>query len=501
MSAYKIIDGKYHHAAPHRANQARRHRSYAAAKIDRLSASFTGSSLSPDEALRRDLRMLRKRSRQLCMDNDYARRFLKILEANVVGVNGIKLQARTTWPDGQPDERDNDTIEQAWADWGKPENCATNGRLSWHDVQRLFISTVARDGEVLLRHVTGADLTFGYQVQLIEADHLDENYNRILRNGHRIVMGIEVDRFDRPVSYHLFTRHPGDNAYLWGGKHYEVVPADDIVHAFICERPGQNRGVPWMHTAIKRLHMLGDYEIAELTAAQVGASKMGFFGSPEGDSWSGDDVEGAAGDGYGPHDDAPIIDQVEPGTFHQLPDGTTFTPFDPQHPTAAFADFAKAVLRGASSGLNVSYPTLGNNLEGVNFSSIRQGELADRDHWRVLQGWLIDQLHRPVYANWLRWALLTQALPLPASKIAKYRAVVWQPRGWDWVDPLKDIKASEAGVALGVTTRAEIAASKGRDLREIFAQLKAEQDMASEYGINISAPAGAPKMEAQPDDE
>lgn len=488
MATYQIIDGKWHHApgsnAARSISRRARHRAFAAAKQDNLTASFTGSSLSPDEALRRDLRMLRNRSRQLCMDNDYAKKFLHMTMANVVGVNGIKLQANTTWPDGEIDEQDNKAIESAFKSWSLPQNCSVTGQLSFRDAQRLFISTIARDGEVLVRHVRDSGRLFahGYAIQVIEGDHLDENYNVTLPNGNRIVMGVEVNKFGRPVFFHLFTRHPGDNAYLWGGKHYEKVPASEIEHCFICDRPGQKRGVPWMHTAIRRLNMLGGYEEAELVAARIGASSMGFYQTPDGNGATPTDM---ADDGQD-YDDYDLVQEFEPGLMQTLPEGVSFQSFDPQHPTAAFADFTKAVLRGAASGLNVAYNTLANDLEGVNFSSIRSGVLEEREQWRVLQGWVIEQFCMPVYNRWLQMSLATQALPLPPSKIEKFRSVVWQPRGWDWVDPLKDSKANETGIANGTNTRAEVLAAKGKDLRETFEQLKYEQDLARELGIDIN---------------
>ena len=78
---------------------------------------------------------------------------------------------------------------------------------------------------------------------------------------------------------------------------------------------------------------------------------MGFFTSPDGDGFTGDD--------YDPQ--APIM-EAEPGTFTQLPAGMSFEAFDPAHPTTAFAEFEKAILRSISSGLGVSYVSLSNNL-------------------------------------------------------------------------------------------------------------------------------------------
>jgi capsid protein len=109
--------------------------------------------------------------------------------------------------------------------------------------------------------------------------------------------------------------------------------------------------------------MLHGYREAELVAARVAASKMGFITSPDGDGYTEDDLEDTH---------APVM-SAELGSFEQLPTGMDIKLFDPTHPTSAFSDFHKAVLRGIASGLGVSYASLASDLENVNYSSIRQG--------------------------------------------------------------------------------------------------------------------------------
>jgi lambda family phage portal protein len=222
--------------------------------------------------------------------------------------------------------------------------------------------------------------------------------------------------------------------------------------------------------------MLGGMEEAELIASRVAASKMGFFTSPEGDGYIGDDEE--------EHDGA-LISDAEPGVFEQLPEGVNFQTFDPQHPSTAFDSFVKTVLRGAASGLNVSYNTLANDLEGVSFSSIRSGTLEERDQWKQKQTWMIEQFCLPIYKAWLSSAILFGKLKLPATKIDKFTEVSFQSRGWSWVDPLKDVNASAASVELGVMTRSDIAASQGKNLEDIFEQLSKEKELAAQYGIEL----------------
>ena len=60
-----------------------------------------------------------------------------------------------------------------------------------------------------------------------------------------------------------------------------------MLHVFLPERAHQTRGVPMLATAIGALKMLHGYREAELVAARVAASKMGFITSPDGDGYTG----------------------------------------------------------------------------------------------------------------------------------------------------------------------------------------------------------------------
>jgi lambda family phage portal protein len=419
---------------------------------------------------------MRARSRDLAQNNDHAKRFFSMIESNVIGAKGILLQNKAKLSEGQLDTVNNDKVEVAFKRWGKKNNASVTTRLSWTDIQKIFIKTVARDGEVLVRKVKGYSNEFRFALEFIEADHLDENHNEELTNGHRIVMGVEIDQWKKPVAYHLLTKHPGEYSYYrTDGKTIDRVPADQIIHAFIQERPTQTRGIPWMHSAMTRLNMLGGYEEAELVAARTAACKMGFFTSPSGDGYTGDDKT----------DDGDVISKAEPGMFEQLPQGMDFKSFEPSHPTNVFQYFNKAILRGIASGLNVSYNSLASDLEGVNYSSIRAGLLDERDCWRAIQGWIIENLHEEVYPEWFNMAVVTKQLDIKPIDIERLAVAQWQPRGWAWVDPENDTTAAIMAVNNGLKTRRMIAAEQGYDLEDIYRELAEEKELAKKYGLEF----------------
>lgn len=451
-------------------------RKYAAASINRFTNYWATGSLSADTELYRDLKTLRSRSRELCINNDYARRFLKRTSTNVIGANGIRLQLRASSNSENFLQDKNNYILEQFDNWSKKGICTVDGRLSWIDCQKLFLESVARDGEVIIRLVKGFDNEFGFALQFIEADHLDEELNEALPDGGYIRMGIEFNKWNRPVAYYLLTSHPGEIFKKYdNNKQYQRITANEIIHGYILGRPSQSRGVPWMHSAMLRLRMLGAYEEAELVAARVGASKMGFFVSQDGSGYLGQD------DGFGGK-----IMEADPGTFEQLPAGMDVRLFDPNHPTSSFADFEKSILRGIASGLDISYATLANDLENVNFSSIRHGSLEDRDTWRMLQNWVIEHFCNSVFENWLLMTITTGRIKIPLSEFDQYNKPIWRARGWAWVDPLKESHANQIAIAEKTKTRSQIAADQGMDIDELFQQIVFEQQLAKKYGLDLT---------------
>ena len=467
-------------------------RAYHGADTGRLFSDFISSSRSADSEIKPSLRILRDRCREISRNHPYAKRYLQIMTTNVVGPNGVRIQVRKRNDDGSLDSVGNRIIEQAWQTWGRTGFCTVDGRMSWSQAQRLFLETLARDGEVLIQKIKNpAGNPFGFSLKFLEADYLDEGYDARLNNGNEVRMGVELDkRTGKPLNYYLFEDHPHhDQGY--GSKtkrHHKIVPADQIIHCYIQERAGQTRGTPWMSNVLSRLKMLDGYEEATLVNARVAASKMGFFTSPEGDGFIGDDYD----------NQAPIMD-ASPGTFSQLPAGMSFQSFDPSSGTESFDEFEKAILRGIASGLGVSYVSLANNLEGVSYSSIRQGTIEDRDHFKMIQQFMIDQFVDPIYRAWLEMAITVGRINLPMGKYDLFAdQVIYRPRGFAWVDPQKEIQASVTALNNGIVSLQDVHSQYGRDTEEIFEQINRESELADRYGIDTAFQPFGTKLPAQP---
>lgn len=453
-------------------------RSYAAARGGRLFGDFIDSGNSADAELRFSLETMRNRSRELVRDNEFAKRYMNLLKTNIVGEKGFQLQVKARNDDQKLDASGNAIIENAWKRWGRLGSPTADGRMSWYDCQRLVIEALARDGEVFVKKLSGSKYRDGFALQFLEADLIDERKNETLQNGHQIRMGIEVDKSHRPVAYHVLTKHRGDRYYNSLHKEKRIrVPAEEMIHIYMPNRTHQTRGEPFMASAMSAMKMLHAYREAEVIAARIGASKMGIITTPSGDDFVGEGYE---------NDYQPVID-VEPGAFHQLPAGFGMEMFDPKHPTTGFGEFESAMLRGVASGLNVSYASLSNDLSSVNYSSIRQGALDERDGYRALQMFMIEHFMEPVFRAWLSSAMDFGGIPIPASKYDKFSDnAYFRGRGWNWVDPLKEINAAVVGIQNGVLSMQDVAATYGRDVEETFAQIARDKEMAAQFGLSMA---------------
>lgn len=471
-------------------------RNYAAAQVNRLTQGWSTLSASANSDIHRSLDSVRARSRKLANDDEYVKKWLAMVVTNVVGPSGFRFQARVYDGPAKPDTLANNAIEVAWDKFCKKGVCDVTGRMGMTGLQQLAIKAAARDGEFLIQIIRGknAGNPFGIALQVLDVERLDTGFNRTAERGaNAIRMGVELNAYGRPVAYHLKGSHPGEMYQV--NTSYEQnarvrIPAEDIIHEFVADRPEQVRGMPWAHAAMIRLNNLGGYEEAAVIAARVGASKMGFFTTPDGQA----EVvsTGVEEDGT----DSPGLSMdADPGVFQSLPQGVEFQPFNPDYPTAMYADFVKANLRGIASGLGVAYHALANDLEGVSFSSIRSGTLEERDAWMLMQEWFAESFLDRVHAEFMQAALafgqisLPNGSTLPVAKIDKFSQHAWQPRRWEWVDPLKDIEADIAAINSGLKSPQSVAAKLGLDYEDLLVEIKAAEDMREAIGVKL---AGAP---------
>lgn len=452
---------------------------FTAASTDRLTASWMAGQRAINDELRGDLDALRARARDLGKNNDYARKFLRMVARNVVGASGFTLQARVQDAPGKPDSLANSAIEAAWFKWSRRGSAEITGRMSFADACRVTMMAVARDGEAVARIVRGsaAGNPEGFALQLLDVARLDTQRNRAPGRGQNaIIMGVEVDDYQRPLFYWFKDRADASSSSA------ARIPVTEILHIYVPEAAEQVRGIPWMHASMLSLHDLGEFNRSALLAARKGADTLGFITSPDGTAQGLGDATSAEGE---------ALQISAPGTYDVLPEGYSMQAFDSKYPNEVFDPFTKAILRRIASGLDIAYNGLANDLEGVNYSSIRAGVLEERDQWTTLQNWFIDAFLEPVYTEWFARAMTAGVITmpngsaLPVGKAAKFAAHEWQGRRWTWVDPLKDIEAARLEVKTGIASPQMIAARNGVDVEDVIASIAAFEAMVAASAVTL----------------
>jgi lambda family phage portal protein len=455
-------------------------RDYLGARLGRGMSYIVGLQRQ-DAEIRRDIAGLRAHSRFLDKNNPWMRSFLRIMETDLVGPKGFTLQAQLRKGNGDLWEPYNANIEAAFKEWSSRETCCVDGRFSFLQVQRQMGRSLPLDGEVFIREVFGFDNGFGYALQFLDPDLLDHNVNQESGNGQNaIVMGVELDTWGRPVAYHF--REPSlawSQSYPYGSGRIRI-PAEEIIHVYDPERANQTRGVPHAAPVMYVLAMLGGYLEAELAASRYEAERVVVYKSPDG---TADDrsIQGAANT------------MTSPGLHATwLPTGVDIQPLDLKHPNSAFPPYVQCLQHALAAGLGVNYHALTRDLSQTNFSSMRGGELIDRDQKRRLQGLMIDAALGRIYRNWLKWAWVARKVTLPPGVgLAQASAHKWAARGWDWVDPLKDIQADVLAVNNCMDTLTNVLAERGLDFEEIATERAREQALLKALGVELAPLGGA----------
>lgn len=486
-------------------------RGFDAAQTPEWTASWASGAVDLNADLASGLSTVRNRSRQLAQNNEWAKRFTIQLRNNVLGPSGIQLQMRAAFRDGRPKNATNEAIEAAWGVWGRRENCDVSGRFTWRQIERIALNHLAVDGAYLLRKVAGVGV-HNFCVQILNPNMLDSDLRRDW-NGNRVRLGIEIDNNCKPIAYWLRATKVGEDSWsgIQVGKHVRV-PAGEIIHRFVHDQADQFDGVPWLTVGARRLWLTQQFEEAAAVASTNAARTLGVFKSQTGsdappgfaDTVVSSVVESAKEQGRvlsaaeleALMASAQKIHTSMPGQWDTLPHGYEAQKLESDYPHINHAEYVKHGVRGFAAGLGVSYVTLGNDLEAVNFSSARVGILDERDHYRWLQQELIDGLHADVFAAWLSHALLLA----PELRGISYdmlhgliAASSWQPRRWAGIDPVKEADANATNLLLKLTSRRRLILERGEDPDEVFSEVEQEEQTLGpiqQAPASPSAPSG-----------
>lgn len=331
------------------------------------------------------------------------------------------------------------------------------GRLTMKGQQVLAFGTMVADGEVLIRRRyrrPSDGYALNFQTQILEADFINDTVDGALSNGNTAVQGIEFDKIGRRVAYHLYEHHPGGRS---GALPRTVrVAAENIIHLYRVDRPGQVRGVSWFAPVITLLHELQKYQEGQVKRQEIAAMFAGVF-------TGGTDREAIT----------EAVGELSAGAVLQLNDGEELDFTDPPQ-VNGYGEFMDHTDRVIAAAMYTTFHAFKGDYTGANYTGGRMGRqdidpvVKDFQH-NLLIGVLCNG-----FGNWIAEALNDMDdLPVLADDM------VWTPPARPVLDPTKDYPATEKAMRSGLISRRASIRSLGEDPVKVEAEIKNEREQAN----------------------
>lgn len=362
--------------------------------------------------------------------------------------NGIENIVAALWGTGIVPTGDPAAVA-AFTAWGAVADM--DGRTDFNGLGEIICRELVEAGEVLVQMIETSE---GLRVRVLPIDHLDGDSRDGLPGGGYIVCGVEFDRMGRRVAYWI---HPIRPLCFTSYAAPIRVGASDVLHIFKPLGAAQVRGIPWTAPCLLAANEYAKYRDTLLMGASVAAMMVGTITDTTG---------GTASDSVF-DDDTP---SMEPGTVIRLKFGEDFKMHAPAHALET-GSFIRSSLQQIAAGLGVPEWLLSDDMTSVNYSSARAALIPFyRRCEATAYNVLVPQLLGPL------WRRVVGDVP-----------VEWLPPKPVQVDPAKDVEATVAEIAAGLTSRAKAVAERGWSVTELDREIAA--DRAREAALGLAFPA------------
>jgi lambda family phage portal protein len=351
-------------------------RGYDGAAKGRRTDGWKAAGTSADAEIAAASGLLRDRMRDLTRNNPHAAKAVSVLVNNIVG-SGIIPRAATGPTPGST---------RRWTGSGGEWSaaCDADGQLDIFGLQTLAVREMIEAGEVLIRRRPrrlSDGLAVPLQVQIIEADLLDNTRNGDLADGgrYRFRASSSIPSADAaPTGFmpSILATPSSPCAGVWRASPSRP---SDVLHLYEKQRT-QVRGVPWGTPVMRALRDLDDWTQAELVRKKTEACVVGIvLGADEADQGIAPSVVDADGN---------RVEQFEPGLIAYARGGKDIR-FNQPATTAGVGEWLRAQLHIVAAGFRMPYELLTGDLSQVNYSSIRAGlvefrRLIDAVQWQIV---------------------------------------------------------------------------------------------------------------------
>jgi len=420
-----------------------------ASKAARLSG-LAGRIDDAPSAVRPYAKQLRGNIRELRRNSVWANKSINVICDQTVGYG---FSAKSQLPE----------LDAAWRSWSESTACDYLGVSTFGGLTRQVMGAVGEAGEALaVRRISKK--TRRLKIQLLEADYLDSDKGED---------GIERDSDGDIVAYWLFDRHPGD-ALKRGAPKSSKVPASEVIHVFLPERPGQTRGVSRLAPSVVRMWDYETFEDAELTRRKVASCFAGFI-----------------------KDNRELFEEkpteistinLQPGIMQPLKPGTDVVLTQPPN-VSETGEYAKACLRAIAAGNGITYADLTGDYTNATFSSGRMERIAawrrvEVDQWLMLIPLFCDRVWAWHAEN---FAATEEGISAAAKLIALKTKADWVVPAMPIIDPSTDTESDTKAVRSGLKTLSEAIRERGKDPEAHFAEMQEDCAKIDSLGLVLDS--------------
>jgi len=502
-----------------------------AERTKRETVMWTPPMVSPDRAINPGKKLADARGKDMVLNDGYTQGAVRIQKDSIVGAS-YRLNAK---PDHRVIMGGDTAYGKGWAeDFAAVAEARFNlasesedgwfdasGQLSFTGMLRLWVGAFCYTGEMIgTAEWDDADPTrpFKTNFQMISPDRLcnrdglPDGYDP--RSGAKLSRGVEMDRKNRPIRFHLRRGYETDwdNRDLntwdivearkpWGRRQVLFVRDPNMID--------QTRGISEMVAALAHSNMTKTYSELVLQKAVVDAS---FAAAVESEAPNADVIAALGGgeNGYmnavgqymsmlqeflGASDNIAIDGVKMP---HLFP-GTKMNIMPMSTPGGIGTDFEDSLIRKLAATFGVGFSEMSRNFSKFNYSGIKAEMALIERTMNSKKKFGADRMATQAYQLWLEEEIGQGNLPLPRGRNRTdfYRPLMkdaytrcsWIASGRGQVDELKETQAAMLRIKSGLSTYEKESAKLGEDWRETMAQRAKEESVINKLGLPFSLDA------------
>ena len=440
----------------------------------------TADNSDADSLISESLQKARARCRYEVRNNSYAKGIIQSFANDIIGT-GPTLQLKT------PNEAFNAEVERRWGDWG--DACDLSGRQTLEDMLQLAIMQGCEAGEAIFTYGRNPAAQKGMPslgLMMFEPDLIDTPWG--FNNDPKVIMGVRVDDYGRPVEYYVLKDHPGKSNAGGLGMDYTTLKAEQVLHLLKVERPGQTRGMPWLTPAIPLFAFMRQYTLAVIQAAKNAANFSAVMQSdaPVGGAAAAEEFE--------------TLD-IESGSMLTLPQGWQMSQLKAEQPVQTYEMFKREILSEIARCICMTSNVAAADSSRHNYASGRLDWQVYFRHICVIRNWMTKRILNPILNLWLQEAMLMDNYITTGIERIEPSMIEWYWPGIEHVDPQKEANAQQTRLSAFTTSLSAEYARQGKDWRKELEQIAIEQQYLKDKGIKTEPIPTTEKIDDEEDDK